>query len=115
MEIVRPTITLQRHVHKTDILGRAGGEEFLLILPGTALEDTEAIVQHMLIAIRQSRPLPDQVSFRYTFSACLAVAGRNDDANDVYRRADVALYAAKRDTYEPGAASITRLLSKSST
>lgn len=90
MEIVRPTITLQRHVHRTDILGRAGGEEFLLILP-------------------------DQVSFRYTFSASLAVAGRNDDANDVYRRADVALYAAKRDTYEPGAASITRLLSKSST
>ena len=88
-------ITLQRHVRKTDILGRVGGEEFLLILPNTAMEDAEAVVQRMLASIRHSRPLPDQVSFRYTFSAGLAWAARGDDPSDVYRRADLALYAAK--------------------
>ena len=88
-------ITIQRHVRKTDVFGRVGGEEFILILPNTAMEDAEAIMQRMLVAIRHSRPLPDQVSFRYTFSAGLAWIARGDDPADVYRRADLALYAAK--------------------
>lgn len=88
-------VTLQRHVRKTDVLGRVGGEEFLLILPNTAMTDAEAIVQRMLAAVRHSRPLPDQVSFRYTFSAGLALVARADDPAGVYRRADLALYAAK--------------------
>lgn len=88
-------VTLQRHVRKTDILGRVGGEEFLLILPNTTMEDAEAIVQRMLVAVRHSRPVPEQASFRYTFSAGLAWVARGDDPGAVYRRADLALYAAK--------------------
>ncbi|WP_427142245.1 GGDEF domain-containing protein [Shinella sp. G-2] len=88
-------ITLQRHVRKTDIFGRVGGEEFLLILPNTPMEGAESIVQRMLLAVRQSSPLPDQTGFHYTFSAGLARAARGDDPADVYRRADLALYAAK--------------------
>jgi PleD family two-component response regulator len=49
----------------------------------------------MLEAVRLSRPLPDQVSLRYTFSAGIACAERNEKADDLYRRADLALYAAK--------------------
>lgn len=88
-------VTLQRHVRKTDVLGRVGGEEFLLILPNTTMEDAEAIVQRMLVAVRHSRPVPEQASFRYTFSAGLAWVARGDDPGSVYRRADLALYAAK--------------------
>ena len=88
-------VTLQRHVRKTDIFGRVGGEEFLLILPNTAMAGAESIVQRMLVAVRQSSPLPDQTGFHYTFSAGLAQASRGDDPADVYRRADLALYAAK--------------------
>jgi len=87
--------TLQKMVRKTDILGRVGGEEFLLILPNTVPEDAEAIVQRMLIAVRQSRPLTDQASFRYTFSAGIAHVTIGDDPRELYRRADLALYAAK--------------------
>lgn len=88
-------VTLQRHVRKTDTLGRVGGEEFLLILPNTTMEDAEAVVQRMLLAVRHSRPVPEQASFRYTFSAGLAWVTRGDDPGTVYRRADLALYAAK--------------------
>ncbi len=88
-------ITLQRLTRKTDIFGRVGGEEFVLILPNTAMDEAEAILQRMLQAIRHSRPLPEQVSFRYTFSAGLACALRGDDPHELYRRADLALYAAK--------------------
>ena len=88
-------VTLQRLVRRTDILGRVGGEEFILILPHTSLAEAEAIIDQMLAAVRRSRPLPQEVSFRYTFSAGLAGARQGDDPDEVYRRADLALYAAK--------------------
>ncbi len=87
--------TLQGLVRKTDVLGRVGGEEFVLILPNTAAGEAEAIVGRMLDAVRISRPVPDQASFRYTFSAGIACAERGEKADDLYRRADLALYAAK--------------------
>jgi PleD family two-component response regulator len=49
----------------------------------------------MLDAVRQSRPVPDQISFRYSFSAGIAGGDRGDNPDDLYRRADLALYAAK--------------------
>ena len=87
--------TLQRLIRKTDVLGRLGGEEFVLILPHTTPLDAEVIVSRMLEAVRHSRPLQDEQSFRYTFSAGIACGESGDDAADVYRRADLALYAAK--------------------
>ncbi len=87
--------TLQRHVRKTDVLGRVGGEEFVLVLPNTAAGEAEEIVGRMLEAVRISRPVPGQVSFRYTFSAGIACAEGGEKADDLYRRADLALYAAK--------------------
>lgn len=87
--------TLQKQVRKTDILGRVGGEEFVLILPRTSLSDAEAIIARMLASVRSSRPLSEQASFRYTFSAGIAAAMPGTPADDIYRRADLALYAAK--------------------
>ncbi|MFN7102083.1 MAG: GGDEF domain-containing protein [Pseudorhizobium sp.] len=88
-------VTVQRLLRKTDTLGRVGGEEFILVLPHTSLLEAEAVIDRMLAAVRQSRPLPQELSFRYTFSAGLAGVQQGDDANEVYRRADLALYAAK--------------------
>ena len=87
--------TLQKLVRKIDVLGRVGGEEFVLILPNISPEDAKEIVHRMLLAVRGSRPLPGQMDFSYTFSAGIAQAVRGDDTNDLYRRADLALYAAK--------------------
>ncbi|MND52161.1 diguanylate cyclase [compost metagenome] len=53
------------------------------------------IVGRMLEAVRLSRPLPEQTSFRYTFSAGISFAERGVKADEIYRRADLALYAAK--------------------
>ncbi|WP_132535959.1 GGDEF domain-containing protein [Rhizobium sp. PP-F2F-G48] len=87
--------TIQRLVRKTDVLGRVGGEEFVLVLPNTTTWEAEAILSRMLTEVRQSRPVREQASFRYTFSAGLAGARAGDDPADLYRRADLALYAAK--------------------
>ncbi|MBB6507204.1 sensor domain-containing diguanylate cyclase [Rhizobium soli] len=87
--------TLHSHVRKTDVLGRVGGEEFVLILPNASPENALTIVGKMLEAVRHSRPVAEQQSFRYTFSAGIASGDSGDSAADLYRRADLALYAAK--------------------
>jgi diguanylate cyclase (GGDEF)-like protein len=89
------TATLQRHLRRTDVLGRVGGEEFVVILPGTRPPEAVTVVGLMLDAVRHSRPVADQLSFRYTFSAGIASADSGEKADDIYRRADLALYAAK--------------------
>jgi diguanylate cyclase (GGDEF)-like protein len=86
---------IHQNVRRTDCFGRVGGEEFLLVMPGTGSEEAIAIVERMLSVIRFSRPLPESPDFSYTCSAGIAACLPADSASDLYRRADQALYAAK--------------------
>lgn len=91
-----------------DMLGRYGGEEFLLLLPDTSLVEATAALERVRAAMRDLTipGAPDGESV--TLSCGLTVIGPNDRTLDqVIRRADIALYAAKstgRDRvefYEP--------------
>ncbi len=82
-------------VRRSDCFGRIGGEEFVLVLPDTELDEGIRIVERMLAAVRGSRPLPDMPDFSYTFSCGVAAVRPGDDFTSIYGRADKALYAAK--------------------
>jgi diguanylate cyclase (GGDEF)-like protein len=84
-------------VRRSDCFGRVGGEEFLLVMPRTKLEDAVVIIERMLSVIRTSRPLTEMRDFSYTFSAGIAACQKGDTVSNLYRRADEALYAAKLD------------------
>ncbi|CAH1656084.1 Diguanylate cyclase (GGDEF)-like protein [Hyphomicrobiales bacterium] len=82
-------------VRRSDCFGRFGGEEFVLVMPATSVEEAALIVERMLAIVRLSRPLQAWNDFSYSFSAGIA-AGRPDDTpTDLFGRADKALYAAK--------------------
>jgi len=84
-------------LRQTDIIGRYGGDEFLLILPETSLKGAKEIaerIQHAVedleIHIGFERPIKTTVS--------LGVAQFNidkEDINGLIKRADNALYIAK--------------------
>jgi len=84
-------------LRQTDVIGRYGGDEFLLILPETSLEGAREIaerIQHTVDAfevhIGFDKPVKTTVS--------LGVAQFNidkEDTNDLIKRADNALYVAK--------------------
>ncbi|SCK28681.1 diguanylate cyclase [Vogesella sp. LIG4] len=96
---IRTVAALLRHeVRSSDLAGRFGGEEFVLLLRrcelSTALEVAERIRQRVEQAIIDGEHDP---SLRVTVSIGVAMAQRDDsDAEHWLRRADEALYQAKR-------------------
>ncbi|HEX2552965.1 MAG TPA: GGDEF domain-containing protein [Microvirga sp.] len=85
----------QRQVRRADTFGRVGGEEFLLVLPNTRIDQAKTIVERMLDGHRGTAPIPELPDLTYTFSAGIAQSRVGDTPSQLYARADQALYAAK--------------------
>lgn len=82
----------------SDILGRWGGEEFLLILPDTTLDAALASVERLRVLALSIQVLPSAPGdpVRVTFSAGLATTAEGARSLDeIIARADAALYEAK--------------------
>lgn len=73
-------------LRQTDLLARFGGEEFALLLPDCGAADVEGVVEK----VRQATPAG------ITCSAGAAVWDGVEEGEELTRRADDALYAAKR-------------------
>lgn len=85
---------LRSIVREADLLGRWGGEEFLLLTPDTPHDQAIALAERCRAALRGSSIEPVG---RVTASFGVATLADDDDARSVMRRADLALYAAKRE------------------
>ena len=83
-------------VRSYDTVGRFGGEEFLVVLPGADLEQTRAVAQKIWRLIRQKPFRLEGKEVPVTASLGVAAA-REEDAEytEVLKRADQALYSAK--------------------
>lgn len=87
--------TCRQRVRAQDVLGRMGGEEFLLLLPGVGADAASRILARIRDGFPPARLVEDGIELAYTFSAGIAVALEGDDRSSLLRRADRALYAAK--------------------
>lgn len=85
---------LRKRCRTMDVVSRFGGEEFILLLPGTALNDAAAMAERIREAvIETSFPFISAL----TVSLGVATLNETDDKDSLLRRADEALYAAKDD------------------
>ncbi len=89
--------TVHERMRATDVFGRYGGEEFMMVLvdaaPAQALEAIERV--RLAVAARDWRAeAPDA---RVTMSAGIAAYRKGEPLEQVLRRADLALYRAKRE------------------
>ena len=89
---------LRERLRGTDLAGRYGGEEFLLILPDCDQESARLLVEDIRARFGQITQSGDGVGedFKATFSAGLAMFPRVDGADELLLAADAALYEAKR-------------------
>lgn len=85
---------LSKNIRNVDILGRWGGEEFLVICPETKIEDAIKVASHINEAIK----LHKFSTYPNTVTMSLGVASFNKDIkniDDIILNADKALYQAK--------------------
>ncbi|AGX87882.1 diguanylate cyclase [Candidatus Symbiobacter mobilis] len=85
---------LQTHTRETDVVGRWGGEEFLVVCPHTHREGARTLAENLRSKM-QERDIPT-VGHK-TASFGVAAYEAKDHAKDVVARADTALYEAKRN------------------
>ncbi len=94
--LVEAVKACRERLRASDILGRIGGEEFAIVLPHTDLADATALADQMRAALQQRLiVLPTEtISVSASFGIA-ARAGTDVDLDELLRRADMALYAAK--------------------
>ena len=87
----------RRSLRITDILARFGGEEFIISMPDTSLEEALIVAERLRQNIEREVVHSRNAHFRMTVSIGLAVsAALNESLDDLIDRADRALYQAKR-------------------
>jgi diguanylate cyclase (GGDEF)-like protein len=86
--------TLRAHLRANDLACRYGGEEFLVILPETDTFDAIEIIERVRDALRAAAEHGGVPSVTASFG--IAHSDDADDFDDLLRRADQALFGAKR-------------------
>lgn len=89
--------TLRTHLRADALLGRYGGEEFLVMAPAETASVAHAIAERLREAVaRADCPLPPERTVAVTVSIGVALVGDSESFDAAVARADEALYRAKR-------------------
>jgi len=88
---------IQASTREHDVLGRYGGEEFLLVLSGTTGELAVAIAERIRTGLGRHRFRVEGRELGATVSIGVTAAERGDSVADLIGRADRAVYQAKSE------------------
>ncbi len=86
---------LRQQLRKTDLIGRYGGEEFLLVLPECQLDKACQVVNQLREAFSRIPFVSNGQTFHCTLSAGVTSGSDSQQVDVVVEHADQALYQAK--------------------
>lgn len=87
---------LSNRIRGTDFLARFGGEEFVMLLPGADIEAASQLADQIRISIAESGLRNAKTHIPITISCGLASFQPGDSVQNVFERADRALYQSKQ-------------------
>lgn len=94
---------LQRVAHcgayvlrRDDLFGRIGGEEFAAVFPGCDAQQARQVAERLQREVQRLQFHDETSSFGVTISQGITSLGADDKMEDLYARADAAMYQAKR-------------------
>lgn len=90
---------LRKNMRGIDLICRFGGEEFVVVMPETPMPVALTVAERLRTRIAGApfRIRGGQETLEVTISIGVAAAGQDDAPDAVLKRADEALYAAKRE------------------
>jgi len=80
---------------QTDVLARYGGDEFVMLMPETHIEAAATVMERMRAAVAEV-PLPGDHRISLSCGVAEQMADQQESGGDLFRRADLALFEAKR-------------------
>lgn len=88
---------IQNLVRKNDIVGRQGGDEFVILLPDTDKEEAANVAQHLIDGLGQSLQIQDLDLFVNSSIGISMYPKDGLTCNELIRNADIAMYQAKEN------------------
>ena len=85
---------LTQNIRQVDAAGRWGGEEFLIVLPGSDLNAAATVAERIRHKLETTDILPDKRPVTASFGA--ASLREHEEYLDFYQRVDSSLYTAKK-------------------
>ncbi|HEY7771713.1 MAG TPA: diguanylate cyclase [Marinagarivorans sp.] len=87
---------MQSNVRRSDVLGRWGGEEFLLVCPGVNAQTVQSLSEKTRQAIAQTHFSDLDDNLQVTVSIGATLFAPQEGFSQCFKRADEALYRAKK-------------------
>lgn len=88
---------IKTHLRATDLIGRWGGEEFIILLINCDLEEAKIITNKLRQSIENDNSLRQLVNHSITASFGLTQAKKDDTSDLIIQRADEAMYISKKE------------------
>lgn len=94
--LVYLTRVVKEVIRPQDTLARYGGEEFVILLPDTSTEDAVMVMTRIQRGLTREFFMNNNEKALITFSCGVVEARSGEDPNETLKRADAAMYLAKR-------------------
>ena len=95
--LVHLVAVIKTTLRQLDVIARFGGEEFMLLMPNTSLDDALQAVTRIQRELTRSIFMHENQRVLVTFSAGAALVDDKETQDSLIQRVDAAMYRAKRE------------------